>query len=271
MNFAFTRLMTDGPRRATSLNELLAAKDVSRETWLFACPHDDDIVVGAGLWLMAAIDAGADVHLLVATDGRMGYCTHEQRDSIVSIRREECLKSYELLGLPREKVHMLGFPDCALSGFLGRRPAQSGEPEVAGFTGLQNAFVAKLRELCPHRLLMPSPADYHPDHQIVHNEMQISLFHAAGAIWPELGEPCDVPEVYELAVYCDFPSAPNLEVWANSEQFDSKLAAIEAYASQLQIEMLVEQIRNSGPYEYLREVNFRFYRPDLYRPLFRTS
>ena len=39
---------------------------------------------------------------------------------------------------------------------------------------------------------MPSPADYHPDHQVAYNEMQISLFHAAGLIWPELGEPADV-------------------------------------------------------------------------------
>ena len=173
-----------------------------------------------------------------------------------------------MLGVDASKVHMLGFPDCALSEFLGRRPASSGEPQIQGFTGLQNAFVAKLRELRPNRLLMPSPADYHPDHQVVYNEMQISLFHAAGLIWPELGEPADVPEVYQLAVYCDFPATPNLQIRAAEACFARKIAAIEAYASQLQIDMLVKKIRNAGAFEYMREVNFRFYNPEHYQPLF---
>lgn len=267
-SFKYARLLTKGVERFDGLNQLLAARDVSRETWLFACPHDDDIAVGAGLWLHAAVLAGVQVHVLIATDGRMGYCTLDQRDRIVGIRREECLQSYETLGLPRECVHMLGFPDCDLMRYQGRRPAATDDPQVEGFTGLQNAFVHALRQLRPDRLLMPAPSDYHPDHQIVHNEMQISLFHASGAIWPELGEPTHVPEVYELAIYCDFPAPPNLELLCDDASFHKKLQAIEAYQSQAQIAVLVDKIRASGPVEYLREVNFRFYDPQVYRSLF---
>jgi hypothetical protein len=116
---------------------------------------------------------------------------------------------------------------------------------------------------------VPTFADLHPDHQIVNNEMMISIFHAAGAIWPELGEPlADVPKVYELAIYCDFPQPPQLEVRSDEKHFDNKLRGIAAYQSQLQIAKLVEIIRNAGAYEYLRELNFRFYSPDRHKSAF---
>jgi LmbE family N-acetylglucosaminyl deacetylase len=126
-----------------------------------------------------------------------------------------------------------------------------------------------LRRTRPARVFVPTIADLHPDHQITNNEMMISLFHAAGAIWPELGEPLkDVPKVYELAIYCDFPQPPQLEIRADQPAFEAKLRGIEAYRSQLQIERLVAMIRQAGPYEYLRELNFRFYSPANHRRAF---
>ncbi len=99
--------------------------------------------------------------------------------------------------------------------------------------------------------------------------MMISIFHAAGAIWPELGTPLpDVPKVYELAIYCDFPQPPQLELRADAASFETKLQGIAAYKSQLQIAKLVEIIRKAGPYEYLREMNFKFYSPENHKIAF---
>lgn len=246
--------------------------ELAKETWLFACPHDDDIAIGAGLWLKAARAAGVDCHLLAATDGRMGYCSLAERASLVRLREEELVESCRILGLTRrENIHLLGFPDCSLTHYQGRRAALPGEvtPEgPTGYTGLQGAFVQKLRQIKPDRLILPSPQDYHPDHQMVHNEMMISIFHAAGGVWPELGPVCRVPEVYECAIYCDFPSAPSLRLECDAAFFQAKLDAIAAYKSQGQIGALVEKVRGGGPYEYLREVHFTFYDPNLYHPLF---
>ena len=50
--------------------------------------------------------------------------------------------------------------------------------------------------------------------------------------------------------------------------FEKKLAAIAAYRSQAQIASLVQIIRKAGPYEYLREMNFRFYSPANYKARF---
>lgn len=269
MPFHYARKSTHKVHRYETLEGITGSDNVAGETWLFACPHDDDIAIGGGLWMKAACEAGVDVHLLAATDGRMGYCTLEEKETIAKVRAAELVDSCKRLGLDDDsKIHLLGFPDCNLSRYLGRRPAIEGEPTIAGYTGLQNAFVDKLRSIRPDRLFMPSPMDYHPDHQVVHNEMQISLFHAAGAIWPELGEPTPVPAVYEMAIYCDFPEPPDLQLKCDTQAFQAKLDAIASYKSQKQIDLLVQKVKDAGPVEYLREVNFKFYSATAYLHLF---
>ena len=68
----------------------------------------------------------------------------------------------------------------------------------------------------------------------------ISLFHAQGNIWPELGEPIpEVPTVYEFACYCDFPKPPQIRIEGTAKMLEGKLDAISAYASQDQIELVV--------------------------------
>ena len=97
----------------------------------------------------------------------------------------------------------------------------------------------------------------------------ISLFHAGGAIWPELGAPlAHVPKPYELAVYCDFLDAPNIEVRSDESAFEKKLQCIAAYKSQVQIAGLVENVRKAGAYEYVRELAFKLYSADRYKSAF---
>ena len=271
-SFRYTRIADGGQRQTPA--DLAGAigfdpKSAAGESWLFVAPHDDDLCLGAGLWMQAAMLAGVNVQVLVVTDGRMGYCTPEQRDGISEIRRRETLESFAHLGIGPERVHYVGYPDGGLYTLRGRRKAERGEVDIEGYMGLQNAFTYHLRKHRTTRLFLPTGADLHPDHQIVHNEMMICIFHAAGQIWPELGAPlADVPKVYELAVYCDFPEPPQLQVAAERDAFEKKLASIAAYQSQLQIERLINIIRDAGPVEYLREVNFKFYSPNNYKGLF---
>ena len=165
-------------------------------------------------------------------------------------------------------MNYINDPDGGLTSYIGRRAARNLEPAIEGYVGLQNAFTYYLREFRPTCVFVPTPTDLHPDHQITHNELLISLFHASGDIWPELGAPLAVPQLFELAIYCDFADAPNLEVRGNDDVFQHKLRSIEAYRSQLQIASLVDSIRQDGPYEYLRDVHFRLYSSKKYRPLF---
>lgn len=270
--FHFTRLTDRGAQRTTSLAEAMGGADLATETWLFVSPHDDDLCIGAGLLMQAAVRQGAQVHVLIVTDGCMGYCRLEDREQIIQIRRDETLESFALLGIPSSQVHYIGYPDGGLVPLIGRRKARSGEEAIAGYVGLQNALTYHLRQLRPTRVYVPTHTDLHPDHRITHSELMISVFHAAGAIWPELGEPLAAPpSVGELAVYCDFAEPPNLEIIGDAAVFQTKLDSIAVYKSQIQIGSLVDSLRRGGPYEYVRESEFRLFTPDSYKSLFAAS
>ena len=266
----YYRRKPDGVLTTTNIAELLPDWKGERECWMFISPHDDDVVTAAGLTFLAGMAEGAQVHAVITTDGRMGYCRFPQRRTISKIRREESQKSFEILGLPPENLHFLGFPDCNLNHYRGRHFTTIGDPtEIEGASGMQNAFPHILRQIRPNRVFLPTSTDLHPDHQIVAQEALISLFHAQGKIWPELGEPIeDVPAVYEYATYCDFPEPPQLRIETPREMLEKKLAGISAYASQEQIELLIQVQRDIGPIEYIREVHFKVYSPRQYHSLF---
>jgi N-acetylglucosamine malate deacetylase 1 len=275
--FRCTRRLRDGRlQRAEDVTTLMQADDLSGETWLFVGPHDDDLCIGSGLLMQAAVESGVDLQAVIVTDGRQGYCRADQRESICGIRWDETLASFETLGVGPRAVANLGFPDGGLMEFAGRRRAPRGDGEacagaaVCGSVGLQNSLTHVLRKHRPARVFVPTPTDLHPDHRITHGELMISLFHAAGAIWPELGPPLlDVPRVYEMAVYCDFSEPPNLEVVSDDGHFQKKLDSIAAFQSQVQIASLVDSVKKAGPFEYFREVAFRLYCAETYKPLFR--
>jgi LmbE family N-acetylglucosaminyl deacetylase len=270
LDITYARRSGDELLTTSNISELYADWRGPAERWMFVSPHDDDVTIGAGLTFQVGMAVGASVHAVVVTDGRMGYCQYEQRRKIINIRREEAEKSYRSLGLPEGHLRFLGFPDCSLNPYRGRHFAGSDEPTaIAGGGGLQNSLTHALRQIRPNRVFLPTSADLHPDHRIVHEELLISLFHAQGNIWPELGEPtAEVPKVYEFACYCDFPEPPAIRIGATAAMLEAKLDAIRAFASQEQIELVVSIQRNVGAIEYLRDLAFRFYNPEQYHALF---
>lgn len=244
------------------------------ECWLFLAAHDDDIVTGAGLTLLAGLEEKADVHAVITANGNMGYCRPEYRESIASIRKEEAMESFRILGLGQEKVHFLDFDDCSFYLQAGRRLvtdslASSANTVIAGATGLQNSYTWILRKVRPTRVFLPTPTDIHPDHQMTTREMMISIFHAQGDIWPELGPKLEqLPLLYEYSTYSDFITQPTIRIRATDALWKKKLAGIMAYKSQEQIDMLIELQKKSGAQEYLREVRFDILEPHKYDRLF---
>jgi LmbE family N-acetylglucosaminyl deacetylase len=194
----------------------------------------------------------------------------EEKDTISEIRRNETFECYQSLGIPPENIIWLGFPDCQLRMYQGRRPAKPGDKAVIeGFIGLQNAFTYWLRKINPTQCFVPTSTDLHPDHRIVHEELLISLYHATGNIWPELGTPiAKTPYIHEMGVYCDFPAPPQLQIKTPVSYLDKKVNGIAAFKSQRQITAVMEIIKNAGPVEYLRALDFKLYSPRQYSILF---
>ena len=268
--FEFVRLVENERRVGPTLASVSRHWRQEEACFLFVTPHDDDAILGGALMILSAIKEKVPVHVAVVTDGSMGYCSMKEKDTISSIRRAETIAAYKSLGVKQANIHWLGFPDCQLYQFTGRRPASAGEPaEIEGYTGMQNAFTSLLRRIRPNQIFMPTLTDLHPDHRLVHSEMLISCFHACGSIWPELGSPLPRPPyIHEIAVYCNFPTPPRLRIKAPKWAFLQKLQAIAEFRSQKQIKMAVDGVRREGPWEYLRSIEFTMYHPTVYRDMF---
>jgi hypothetical protein len=68
--FQFTRLQDGKKQRLATLRDAIGMPaQAARETWLFVSPHDDDLVIGAGLWILAAVQAGVDVQVVIPRTG----------------------------------------------------------------------------------------------------------------------------------------------------------------------------------------------------------
>lgn len=269
---ARTPLILNAPlhQAGSSLEQTLREwRGGAREGFLFITPHDDDAVLGAALMIQEAQRAGAAVSVVVVTDGRYGYTDLKTRRSITKIRRNETHAAYEALGVPPSHIHWLNFPDAGLSDFVGRKPHRGIGPKTSpGMTGLEDAFVRLLRTPMfrdgppPTRVFVPVAADYHPDHVTVGHEIPISIFHAAGGIWPELG-PTLVrpPTLYTYPVYCPFPKSEpaTLLLRASAQDFRRKITAIRAFRSQKQIAAIIREVAGRGPLEVFREVQFQLF------------
>jgi LmbE family N-acetylglucosaminyl deacetylase len=268
--FELVRIVGNERRVGSRLAAVSRHWQGAKERFLMISPHDDDAVLGAGLLIQLAKREKVPVHVLIVTDGGMGYCTPQEKDTIAEIRRQESYECYQSLGVPRKNITWLGYPDCRLNSYRGRSPAEANDPlEIGGFTGLQNSFTYHLRKIRPTQCFLPTSNDLHPDHRIIYDEFLISLFHAAGNIWPELGKPlCKVPYVHTFAVYCDFAAPPTLRMRTPHSYLDNKLKAIGAFRSQKQISSLIENVRHCGPEEYIRAIDFKLYHPETYHSLF---
>jgi LmbE family N-acetylglucosaminyl deacetylase len=271
MEVLFDRRTERGTISSNNPAEIWSDWRGNEEVWLFIAPHDDDIVCGAGLTFLAAIQNKIEVHAAVISNGRMGYCTPEQRETIVKVRRAETQKSFAYLGLPNEKLYQFDYDDGNLSQEMGRRFAANSDDSriIAGGIGLQNTLTWLLRKVRPTRVFIPNRLDLHPDHKAVHHETVISVFHAQGGIWPELGSSINsIPLLYEYATYSDFINTPALRIRVPDELTERRLQAIALYKSQLQIELLVEELRKAGGNEYLLEITFEIFKPQKYESLF---
>ena len=241
-----------------------------RETWLFLAPHDDDIILGAGLTFLAALSEGIPTYAAITTNGESGYCRPEHKGKVAQLRHDEAVASFGAMGLPQSNLIFLGYHDAGLDHFTGHFwTDEKGPTAIEGSTGIENSYTWLLRKVRPTRVFFPSITDIHPDHQKTHEEMVISVFHAQGNIWPELGEPIpEIPYLYEYATYSDFQTPPDMRITVPEELLEKKLAGIAAYKSQEQIGALIAIQRQAGCREFVRQKTFDLMVPGKYNYLF---
>ena len=73
------RLVGNERRAGETLASVSRHWQGDKERFLFVSPHDD-AVLGGGLLIQLAIREDVTVHILIVTDGGMGYCSNEEKD-----------------------------------------------------------------------------------------------------------------------------------------------------------------------------------------------
>lgn len=158
------------------------------ERVLVIAPHTDDEVLGAGGAIQRHLAAGARVVVVFLTNGDGQYRrlipSSKASINLGYARQQESLAALGHLGLPRENVIFLGYPDRGLSDLWNnywdcerlyssrytkaeRSPYRESFTAEAPYCGLSVVadLVKILEQERPQLVYLPHPNDLHPDHQ----------------------------------------------------------------------------------------------------------
>ncbi len=156
--------------RAMPADELLAADRV-----LVLAPHPDDETLACGGTIARLRDAGAEVDIVVATDGSGSHHSEVLTPSdLAEIRRAELCQAAKLLGVDADRVVWLGHRDQHLAEHLD---------------AVRDALSAFVGERDPDVVLVPSAVDRNPDHRALHRAATDVITRPGG------------PAVYEYPVW----------------------------------------------------------------------
>ncbi len=132
---------------------------------LVLAPHPDDEVLGAAGMIEAAVRRGADVRVVVATDGEAGPDRLRAGSDLPRERRDETRHALADLGVGAAAITFLGYADGSLAGAWSERWAARKRNEGRGSA---DEIVADLRDALhaapPDSVVLPMPVDRHPDH-----------------------------------------------------------------------------------------------------------
>jgi len=160
-------------------------------------PHDDDAVLGAGYAILAARAAGAEVHVFIFSDGRLGYSTVADKETIVAQRSAETVRAYEVLGIDETHIVRFDYPDSSVNQYVGWVLPDGAE---ASFP----ADLRALRGVGVTRILVPNRHREHVDHEAVG---RIGLYDGplvGDDVLPDHGSARPVRSYHEYAVWGDF-------------------------------------------------------------------
>jgi LmbE family N-acetylglucosaminyl deacetylase len=144
-------------KRYGGLEILFPGWDGGNERLLVYSPHDDDAIIGAGYAMRAALDDGAEVHIIIVCSGNCGYSTPDQKATIVETRRKETLECYKAFGIPEENIIFMGYSDFSALNYIGWNIGPGRE-------GHFRRSVTEIRKRRITRMLVPNHYHEHVDH-----------------------------------------------------------------------------------------------------------
>ena len=179
------------------------------KTVVIVAPHPDDAELALGGTIIKLIEAEWEVVLIDLTDGEpTPWGSKEQR-------ARETAKASALLGVGERAC--LGMPNRYLEASLENR----------------RVLARVLRERKPGTVFGPGASDAHPDHTEAARLVEVSCFEARLHQTDVPGEPHRVDRIYNYQPIHRLSCEKPLFVVDVTRVWDRKVAAIEAYESQL--------------------------------------
>jgi LmbE family N-acetylglucosaminyl deacetylase len=203
---------------------------------LVLAPHCDDETLGAAGVIQAALQAGMQVRVVIATNGdgflfatleefRRLYPRHQDFIRMGNLRQQESLSALKVLGLSPEQVSFLSYPDRGTPALWEDNWSKQ-SPYHSPYSGTDRSpypvtydtnavyagedyladLLSILRSYQPDFILYPHPDDLHPDH------WGLSAFTRLAVILDQHENPNYRPDTYAYLVHRpDFPSPKGLK------------------------------------------------------------
>jgi len=260
----------DFTRRVRSKDiELLFPRWQRGERVAFLSPHDDDVILGAGYILDAAVNSGGECHVYVFCKGDAGYSSAEEKESVVERRRTETIDCYSSIGVVPESIYFADIPDFSLMSYLNRK--------LPNGAGLFDYLVREFRENRISRVVFSNGHFEHWDHTAVFLMGMYTVAQAGDPILADLGAPSIVQSFLVYSVWGDFDPQPAFAggirvdkgILADPQTEQRVRRAIEAFSSQRSIiqGIIAHREQRRSPHGYLElyrtaEVRTQIY----YRP-----
>lgn len=237
---------------------------LKNEHFVFITAHDDDPIIGAGVLLKLLTHYKIPVSIVITSDGCMGYQSEKHKgDAIIKERVSETYRAYDVLGVSRENIVFLNYPDSNLHKYLGRKKASildylstKRKYIKKGHIGLLNSMVYYLRKYRATKVFIHTKNDYHPDHKLVFDQCYWSNFFSASNYWPDLGKGFQkVPDLYEYFVYASLSSEPDFQI-DSFEASKYRLDSIKQYKSQGEIHGIVNELKESESFDWFCKLKY---------------
>jgi bacillithiol biosynthesis deacetylase BshB1 len=169
--------------------------------------HPDDAELGIGGMIHKLTRGGHEVALVDLTRGEMGSRGSGEE------RLAEATEAARILGVSSREC--VGLPDS----------------QLCNVSEQQRAIIPFIRKFRPRILMAPMNPDRHPDHMAAHDLVRDANYFSGLKRIDTGQEPYRAPSVYYFYPYEESQSMPSFIIDV-SDNFDTKLEALQAYASQ---------------------------------------
>ncbi|MCM8766398.1 MAG: PIG-L family deacetylase [Candidatus Omnitrophica bacterium] len=190
---------------------------------LILAPHPDDETIGTGGVIQKAIKGQAEIKVVVFTNGdhnELAFIVYEKRVvfrkkeflHLGELRRKETLQAMGLLGLKKEDIIFLGYPDRGTIEILTKYWGEV-SPYKNLLTRISQVMCAEcfspnvpyvgesiledlkkiILDFKPTKIFISHPVDTNPDHRGLYLFLQIALW--------ELGKKIKIPEIYPYLIH----------------------------------------------------------------------